>query len=244
MGAFDEQAVALFALPTDPGPRLPPHAPRLLQLLLELCIAAGLDIARVAMRPLVDFGGLAGALCAAHMAAMLADGGRGGDEYVVALVAGAADALTGVLVDQLAARLGLEREHLLLLGLDGLHGGIGLLLLLGRCLLLGVAGAFLAALVLAIGADLVNAVRGSAVVAGAVDAHADGLLDALDADGLGGGGDPFVRLEGEAVFGEESAGSLLLKSAAVQFLGNDGLGVGLIHGDLRSGLGGRGSGTV
>lgn len=231
-GAFDEQAVALLALPADSGSRLPPHAPCLLQFLLELRVAAGVDVAWVAVGPFVEFGGLPGALCASHVAALIADGGRGRDEHVVALVAGAADALRSLLVDQLATRLGLEGEKLLLLllGFGGVGGSIGfggLGQLFGGRLLLGVAGALFAALVLAVGADLVGAVGGSAVVAGAVDAHADGLLDSLDADGLGGGGDPFVRLEGQTIFGEECAGSLVLESTAVQFLGDDGLWIGL-----------------
>jgi hypothetical protein len=46
--------------------------------------------------------------------------------------------------------------------------------------------------VVALDAHLGGAVAGAAVVAAAVDAHANGLLDALDADGLGRGGDPFV----------------------------------------------------
>lgn len=241
-GALDEVTMTLFALPADSGPRLPPHASGLFQLQLllllelQLRLAAGADVAGIPLRPLVEFGGFAGALCAAHMAALLANGGGCGDEHVVALVAGATDALARVLVDQLAARLGFQGEELLLLRLDLGGGGIGLGLLFGRRLLLGVAGALLAALVLAVGADLVGAVCGAAVVAGAVHAHADGLLNPLHADGLLRGGDPFVRLQGQAVLGEEGAGSLLLESAAVQLLVDDGLGIGLTTGGGRSGF--------
>jgi hypothetical protein len=64
-----------------------------------------------------------------------------------------------------------------------------------------------------------------------VDSHADGLLDALDADGLGGGRDPLVGLESQVVLGEEGASALLLKCAAIDLLRN-----GLFSSRRRSGL--------
>ena len=168
------------------------------------------------------------------MAAGLADGSGGRDEQSLALVAIAAYTLLCRLVGQLLAIPGREGQHPLLLGQSLRSSLLGLdLCLLGGALLLGVAGALLAALVLAFGADLVGAVRGSAAVASAVDAHADGLLNTLDVDGKGRGGNPFVGLEGEAVFGKQSTGTLLLHGGTLHGDGgNDVLVVGVVLGDF------------
>lgn len=58
----------------------------------------------------------------------------------------------------------------------------------------GIAWALLAALVLTLETDLVGAILGAAVMAGAVYAHADGSFDTLRVDGGRGHRDPFVRL--------------------------------------------------
>jgi hypothetical protein len=242
--AFHEQTVALFALPAYPGARLSPDASGLLQCTLELLLTVLIDVAGVAVGPFAELGGVSRALDAANVAALVAGGGGRGDEQGVALVAGAADTLLRGLVGQLSARLGRDGQQLLLLGGDGAFLLLLLALVTGGPLL-GVAGAFLAALVLALGADFVGAVRVSAVVAGAVDAHADGLLDTLHVDGFGGRGDPLVRLQGQAVLCKQRAGSLLLEGAAVELLGDwvGALGHGGGGGGGGGGLG-RGSRTV
>lgn len=238
---LDEQAVAFLALPPHPRAGLPPDTSSLVQSALQLDLTVSVRVARVPVGPFAELGGVPGALDAAHMATLLADSGGRRDEQEVALVADASDALLGGLVGQLAAGLGGDGQELLLLGS---HGAVPfpLLALFARSLLLGVAGTLFAALVLTLGADLVGAKGGRAVVTGAVDAHANRFLDALHVDGFGRRGDPLVRLQGKAVFGEQSAGTLLLKSTAVEFLG-DGIGA--------PGSGGRGrrgsrcwSGTV
>ena len=114
-------------------------------------------------------------------------------------MAGAPDPLLDRMVDSLFASFGGNRQELLLLRLVG---PFRLFTLLDGRLLLGIAGALLAALVLTLGADFVGAISRVAVVAGAMHTHADGLLNSLDTDGLGRGGDPLVGLECEAIFGE------------------------------------------
>jgi hypothetical protein len=212
----DEVGAALLAHPPYFLPWLPPHALGLLQLLFELAVAGGVHVTRVAVRPFSKLRGLSWTLGASDMTTLLADGCCGRDKDIFTLVAGAADALLRGLVHQFLTRLGCQGEHPLLLGFLGDLGY--LLAFFHNRLLLGIAGALLATLVVALGAHLVPAIRGSAVVTGTVHTHADRLLHTLHADRVGIGRDPFVRLEGKAIFGKESAGPLLLKGAAVQFL--------------------------
>ena len=211
----------MLTFPPHAGPWLPPYASRPLELALQLRLAVILGVARISIWPLVELGWLSRAFGAPDVTARLADGGGGRDEQGLALVAVAAHTLLRRLVGQLLAIPGGDGQHALLLGQGLCSSLLGLdLSLLGGAFLLGVAGALLATLVLALCADLVGAVRGSAAVAGAVDTHADGLFDALDVHGQGRGGNPFVGLEGEAVLGEQSAGTLLLHGGALH--GGDG----------------------
>ena len=158
------------------------------------------------------------------MAARFADGGCGRNEQSLALVAVTAHTLLRRLVGQLLAIPGGHGEHALLLGQRLCSSN---LLGLDLCLLrwglpLGVARTLLAALVLALGTHLVGTIGGPAAVTCAVDTHANGLLDTLDIDGESRCGNPLVRLEGQAVLGEESAGALLLHDGALEG-GDDGL---------------------
>ena len=168
------------------------------------------------------------------MIARFARGCCGGGEEGVAFVAGAADALCGGLVGELLAVAGGDGEELLLAGLLGVLLGRSFL---ARSLLLGVLGALLAAPVLALHAHLVVAVEGAALVAAPVHAHADGLLDAGDQRARGGGDDELVRLEGQAVLGEEGAGALALHGIAVEDGGRLG---GCRDGGVDAGGGGEG----
>jgi len=216
--AFQEHAVALFALPADPRAWLSPYASRLLQGTLELLVAVRLHVARIAIGPLAELRRVSGALDAPNMATLFAGGGGRRDEKAFAFVAGAADTLLWRLVGQFAARLCRDGQELLLLGSNGAF----LLLLLSLVAggpLLGIARALLAALVLALGAHLVDAVGSPAVVTSAVDAHADGFLDTLHVDGLGRRGDPLVRLQSQPILCKQGAGSFLLEDAAVELLG-------------------------
>lgn len=145
----------------------------------------------------------------------MADDGLGRDEDSGALVAGAPDALLGGLVDKFVSSAGADGEHALSLWLVG--GILFGLLLLGR-LLLGEARALLAAPVLALDTGPVGAIEGAAAVAGAVDTHANGLLDTLQGGHGARGGDPLMRLKSEAILCKESAGTLLLHGVAVQGL--------------------------
>lgn len=124
------------------------------------------------------------------MAARFADGGGRRNEQSLAFVTGAAHTLLRRLVGQFLPFPGGHSEHALLLR-QGLCS-CRLLCLVRRTLPLGVAGTLLAALVLALCTHLVGTVGGPAAVAGAVDTHADGLLDTLNVDGECGRGDPFV----------------------------------------------------
>ena len=144
-------------------------------------------------------------------------------EHGIAAMAGATNATPDRFVDEIlptSARGDGEKRIRLLdfplvgFGLGGL-GGFGLPLLLpGSSLLLflgtggRITGAFLAADVLAAGTNLVGAKRGLAAMAGAADTHANWLLDALDVQFLR--RHPFMGLQGEAIFGKERAGALLL----------------------------------
>jgi hypothetical protein len=135
------------------------------------------------------------------------------DEQRRALVAIPAHSLHGFLAHQrLAAglRVGLGEEERLAqaevaVGLNGtgdgdVLGGLAFALLAGG-LLRGVARAGLAADMVALDADLVGAKGGGADVTGAVDAHADGLLDAQgfllgadDGEGIDGDLEAFGQL--------------------------------------------------
>lgn len=220
--AFDEVAVALFTLPAHPRPRLPPNATSFDRGTLDIGLALSFGIAGIPMRPLAQLGRVSRALCAAHVLAVLADGSGSRNKIGLALVAAAADALLDMAIDPLVAGLvGHGQEALLLASFGGLLGLLLLLQLglLGRRPILRVAGTLLAALVVALGADLVSTVAGAAVMAAAVDAHADGLLDALDGDGLGRGRDPFVGFQSETIFGKQGTSTFLLKGSAVHLLG-------------------------
>ena len=193
---------------------------------LDFCIARSFDVSGISIGPFAQFGRLSWAFGAADMPALVADVGGGRDEESVALVAGTSDTLLDRLVDALLSRLGGDGQNLLLL--LGRLGEFPLLSLLHGVLLQREAGALLAAPVLALGTHLVGAKGVPTVVAAAVDAHADGTLNALDVDGLGSGGDPLVRLEGQSILGKESAGAFLLEDAAVQLVHvSDGRGRGL-----------------
>lgn len=239
--AIQEGPVAVFALPADAGSRFSPYASGPLPLHLHFHLAVVLGISRVAVGPFVELGRLSWAFCAPDVAATLAYGGRGRDEQSLALVAGTTHTLLGRLVGQLLAVLGGDGEDTLLLGQC-----VGLLCLglFGRALLLGVAGALLAALVLALGTDLVGAVGGSAAVAGAVDTHADRLLDALDVHRQDRGSNPFVGLEGEAILCKQRAGTLLLHGRTLQGSDDGGGDIGVcvveLDGDNMVGRVGRG----
>lgn len=209
--------MALLALPAHPRSRFSPYAPGLLQLTLGLSFAARFDVAGIAIGPLVELGRLSRTLGAPDMATLLADGGGRRDEQGLALVAGAADALLSGLIDELSARLRGESEYPSLLGL--LRGFL-LFALLGGTLLLRIARALLAALVLAFGAYLVSTIGGAAAMAGAVHTHANGLLDALHADGLGGRRDPLVGLQGQAILCKQGTSALLLEGTAVELPGD------------------------
>lgn len=208
-----EEAVALFTLPANPSSWFPPCAPKRLELPIDLCFAVCFGVAGVSGGPFGEFCGLAGTLCASGVMAVLADDGFGRDEDGGALVAGASDALLGRLVDEFVSSAGADGKHALSLWLVG--GVLFGLLLLGR-LLLGKARALLAAPVLALDTGPVGAIEGAAAVAGAVDTHANGLLDTLQRGHGARGGDPLMRLESEAILCKESAGTLLLHGVAVQ----------------------------
>ena len=193
--------MALFALPPHPCPGLFPYPLRKIQFdfPFDFGLTLGLDVARVSVGPLAQLGRIPWALCAPNVTALFADSGCGRNEKSIASVAGAPDPLLDRMVDSLFASFGGNRQELLLLRLVG---PFRLFALLDGRLLLGIAGALLAALVLTLGADFVGAISRVAVVAGAMHTHADGLLNSLDTDGLGRGGDPLVGLEREAIFGE------------------------------------------
>jgi hypothetical protein len=241
--AFDELAMTSFTLPADPLPGFPPYAFCNGHVGLDFGITASLGVARIAIRPLVELRRLSRALGTAHVVALVADGGRGREEEGVAFVAGPPHALLGRLVDPLLAVPRLDGQELLPLLRRLALALVPGLALLDRRLLLGIAGALFAALVLAVGAGLVGAKRRAAVVAVSVDTHPDGLLNALHADGLRGGRNPLVRLQGQSILGEQGARAFLLEGAAVEFLrdGDSGDGDG---GDGRDGCGrgGRSSG--
>lgn len=99
-----KETMALLALPAHSCSWLPPCAPKLFELLLDLGVAVGfgVNVARVAYRPFGQLGGLSRTPCAPNMATLLASGGGWRDEQAVALVAGAPDSLLGGLVGDFA----------------------------------------------------------------------------------------------------------------------------------------------
>lgn len=215
----DEGGLAVLTLPAHPLARLPPRSSELLQLLLNLRVAVCFGVARIARRPLLQLGWLAGALGAPDVPTVLADGGGGGDKDRLALVAGAADQLLRWLICQLVARARCHSQDPLLPRL--VVGGHPFLFRDSE-LLLGVAGALLASRVLALRAYLVRSIDGAAPVTAAVHTHADGLLHALHRGHGCWGSDPVVRVQREAILGEESARPLLLHCVTVKMLSHTG----------------------
>ena len=210
--------MALLAFPTHYASRLSPDASELFEFLGVhiVVLTVGCSVPRVAGGPLAAFGWVAWTLGASDMAARFAGGCCGGYKEGVALVAGAADALCGGLVGELVAVPGGDSQELLLLRLVSSLCGFDLL---ARCLFLGVSWALLAALVLALHAHLIVAVESAAAVAAAVHAHADGLLYTRNQGGRVRGDDPVLRLEAQAIPGEECASALPLHSIAVEGYG-------------------------
>lgn len=90
------------------------------------------------------------------------------------------------------------------------------------CFLLGVPRALLAALVLALQTHFLRPIYGTTAVAVAMNTHTNRLLHTLNSHNWGRRSDPFMLFEGEAVFGKESAGSLLLHGMTVKLLGECG----------------------
>lgn len=221
-----ELTLALLTFPSDTGPWLPPDTAGDFEILLiiafHLGIAIGLDVAWVAMRPFSEFSWIPGTFGAAHVTALVTNGSVGRNEKGGALVARTTDSLLDGLIDSLVSGLGSDGQDFLLLGpLQTLIIAFLGLALVGRGLLLGVTWALLATLMLALEADLLGTERGSAVVALAMDAHTDGLLDALNHGGIGGSSKPLMRLEGQAIFGEEETGTLLLEGTAIDLVNSD-----------------------
>lgn len=140
-------------------------------------------------------------------------------------MAGAPDSLCRWLVGKLITIPGGEGQDLLLLGLlNSLF-----VLLLARCLLLGVSRALLAAVVLALHADFVMSVEGTALVTASVDTHTDGLLNAWYQGSRSACLEQLIRLESQAILGEECAGTLLLHGIAVEDWSElDGCGCGCL----------------
>ena len=128
-------------------------------------------------------------------------------------MAAAPDSLRRRLVCKLVAGPGGDSQDLLLLGL--LNSLVLLAPLSGR-LFLGVSGALLAALVLALHAHLHVTIEGTAAMAASVHAHTDGLLNARHQWGRSRCSNPFMRLESQSIFGEECAGTLLLHDVPVK----------------------------
>ena len=116
-GAIEEDIVALFALPPHACAWLSPGPAGLVELLVRLRVTRRLDIARIALGPFGEFCGVAGALCAADVLAVLTDGGGMRDEERVAFVADAPNALLGGLEGELVALLCGDGEDLVAFGL-------------------------------------------------------------------------------------------------------------------------------
>jgi hypothetical protein len=192
-----------------------------LLLILDIVLAVGSDVTRVARGPLVALGRLSRALGASKVIAWLACSCCGGNKKSLALVAGTPDTLCCWLVCEFVTISGGEGQDLLLLGL---LSGLFLLLLSSR-LLLGVSGALFAALVFTLHTDLVVAVERTAFVAASVDAHANGLLYAWYQWSRSTCPEQVIWLECQTVSGEEGPGTLELHGIAVDDRGGvDGCG--------------------
>jgi hypothetical protein len=172
-----KEAVTLLALPSHPRPRFTPRPPKFIQLLLHLSFAVRVGVARIPRRPFRELRRLTWTLRTPDMLALLAYGRRPRDEGSFALVASASDALPRWLIHEFFATSSPDGKHSLPLGLVC---AVLLRLLLLWCFLLWVARTLRAALVLTLEAHLLGSIQCSAVVAAAVDTHADGLLHALD----------------------------------------------------------------
>ena len=186
-----KEAVTLLALPSHPRPRFTPRPPKLIQLLLHLGFAVRVGVARIPRRPFRELRRLTWTLRTSGMLALLAYGRRSRDERSFALVASASDALPRWLVQEFFAISSPDGKHSLPLGL---LCAVLLRLLLLWCLLLWVARTLRAAFVLTLEAHLLGSIQCSAVVAAAVDTHADGLLHSLDGRFGSRRSYPFMRL--------------------------------------------------
>jgi hypothetical protein len=141
-------------------------------------------------------------------------------------VAGTLDTLFRRLVRQFIASSRRDGQDSFLPGLLVVFGFVAFV---GR-FFLRIAGAFLAALVVALLAHSLGAIEGTATVTAAVDAHADGFFYTRHQRSWGWRGNPFVGVEGQAIFGEEGTGAFLLHGIAVEGGGCD-WSRGLNHGD-------------
>lgn len=221
--------MTLLTLPAYYAAWLPPDTSKLVELIVLFCLVftLSLSISRIAGGPFVAFGWLSWALGTSDVAARVAGSSCGRNEEGIALVAGASDSLRRRLVCPLVARPGGDGQDFLLLGL---LNSLFLDALLSGRLLLGVSGALLAALVLALQAHFVVSIESTTAVAAAVDAHTDGLLDTRHQRSGSRGSNPLMGLEGQSVFGEQRTGTLLLHGIAVEDWGVDdgrrGLGAG------------------
>lgn len=205
-------------------------APRFLERPIGLQQDGRLDVARVAVRILVQLGRLPRTALAANVVARLALL-RAGIEHRAARMADAPDSLAHRLADEVRPararrhrqrRQRVARQPKVLTDREGAElaspdlGDLGLgdarmlvILLVRR----REARAFLAAQVLAIDAHLVRTEGGLAAVAGAVHAHADRLGDPGELEI--GGRFPLAGLQRQAVLAEEGARLLPLHGAIV-----------------------------
>jgi hypothetical protein len=154
-------------------------------------------------------------------------------------VAGTLDTLLGRLVRQFITSSRRDGQDSFL---PGLLVVFGFVTFVGR-FFLRIAGAFLAALVVALLAHSLGAIEGTATVTAAVDAHADGFFYTRHQRSWGWGRNPFVGVEGQAIFGEEGTGAFLLHGIAVEGGGCD-WSRGLNHGDGSKVFQSSGSGVV
>jgi hypothetical protein len=171
-GALPEHSIAQLALPPHDTALPAPYATETIALLLHFVIAVGLDVSRIPIRPFAQLGWVSGTLGAPDVPTLFAQGGRRRNEGSFALVAGTLDTLLGRLVRQFIASSRRDGQDSFL---PGLLVVFGLVAFVGG-LFLGIAGAFLAALVVALLAHSLGAIEGTATVTAAVDAHADGFF--------------------------------------------------------------------
>lgn len=234
--AVDEILLARMTDPLDPPDRLAQHP--LLQLAGRCGLHHGGNVPGVAIWVFLLVCGIARTVGAADVGAVWTD--LLAAKLGLASMAGAVDALAGGLVDQVLgarprgdAQLAFQLPRPAVLAVPdaccgraqrqawcgGARGSAlpwptvtsaAALRLLG-----GVSRTRLASRMAAlrVRADFAAGEGRRALVAVAVDAHPDGLLDALN--GLAGGEAPFVRFQRETVFGEEGAGFFLLDSGAL-----------------------------